>query len=83
MSKRKLRNDPPSQGLCDTLNSPKILFWKRKKTEDLLSFSLSTIDDFERQVRRLEDKLRAAEGEKIATENAKKYLEDEIRRLNQ
>uniref|UniRef100_A0A0N5AFE4 CEP209_CC5 domain-containing protein n=1 Tax=Syphacia muris TaxID=451379 RepID=A0A0N5AFE4_9BILA len=48
-----------------------------------LIFSLNAIDDFERQVRRLEDKIHSIETEKDASENAKKYLEDEIKRLNQ
>lgn len=62
-------------------------YWKSATTSDTilqcLIFSLNAIDDFERQVRRLEDKIHSIETEKDASENAKKYLEDEIKRLNQ
>lgn len=39
------------------------------------------IDDLERNNRRMEDKLRAAEAELIASEKARKFLEDELARL--
>lgn len=40
-------------------------------------------DDAERQVRRLEDKIRGLESEKEAAEKARKYLEEELQRLQQ
>lgn len=40
-------------------------------------------EDAERQIRRLEDKIRGLETEKEATENARKLLEEELRRLQQ
>lgn len=41
------------------------------------------VDDLERQNRRLNDKLRALESEKAASEKARLYLEEELQRLQQ
>ena len=40
------------------------------------------IDEFERNMRRLEDKLKNSDGERIAAENARKLLEEEIAKLH-
>lgn len=39
------------------------------------------MDDAAREVRRLEERVRAAESERTVAENARKHLEEEIRRL--
>uniref|UniRef100_A0A914RW99 PUMA/OVT1 coiled-coil region domain-containing protein n=1 Tax=Parascaris equorum TaxID=6256 RepID=A0A914RW99_PAREQ len=39
------------------------------------------VDEATREVRRLEERLRTAESEKTVIENARKHLEDEMRRM--
>lgn len=39
------------------------------------------IDESDRNIRRLDDKLRSAESERNAAEKARKFLEDELARL--
>ncbi|VDN21719.1 unnamed protein product [Gongylonema pulchrum] len=48
-----------------------------------LTVQLKSLDDAERQIRRLEERLRAADSEKAAAEKARKYLEEEINKLHQ
>lgn len=44
-------------------------------------FRQKMIDELERTNRRLEDKLRTSESERIAAENARKFLEEELAKL--
>uniref|UniRef100_A0A9J2PWJ3 Uncharacterized protein n=1 Tax=Ascaris lumbricoides TaxID=6252 RepID=A0A9J2PWJ3_ASCLU len=46
-----------------------------------LNVQLKAVDDAAREVRRLEERVRAAESERTVAENARKHLEEEIRRL--
>ncbi|VDM99286.1 unnamed protein product [Thelazia callipaeda] len=48
-----------------------------------LTNQIKNLDDAERQLRRLEERLRAADLEKVAAEKAKKFLEEEINKLHQ
>ncbi|VDP16328.1 unnamed protein product [Onchocerca flexuosa] len=48
-----------------------------------LSNQIKNLDDAERQIRRLEERLRAADLEKTAVEKARKFLEEEINKLHQ
>lgn len=47
------------------------------------NFRIKNLDDAERQIRRLEERLRTADLEKAAIEKARKYLEEEIKKLHQ
>ncbi|VDM43445.1 unnamed protein product [Toxocara canis] len=48
-----------------------------------ISNNLKAVEDAKRQERRLADRLRAAEAEKAAAEKARKYLEEELNKLQQ
>ncbi|MCP9266228.1 Major antigen [Dirofilaria immitis] len=48
-----------------------------------LTNQIKSLDDAERQIRRLEERLRAADLEKAAVEKARKFLEEEINKLHQ
>ncbi|VDM49427.1 unnamed protein product [Toxocara canis] len=46
-----------------------------------INIQLKAVDDATREIRRLEDRLHTAESERTVAENARKHLEEEIRRL--
>ncbi|VDK23377.1 unnamed protein product [Anisakis simplex] len=42
---------------------------------------ISAVDELNREAKRLEDRLRASESDRVTAETARRHLEDEIRRL--